>query len=303
MNNKRVSMPELPEVETVKNGLIPYMKNQTIKYVEQRRENLRYPFPIDFANRLEGSQIIDIKRRAKYLLIEITGDLIWMVHLGMSGKFTIIKPELVKANDNYNHDNSKIGHNSEYYMPEKHDHLIVELDNGALAVYNDPRRFGFMDLFPKDKLDSNKHLKNMGPDATSDEFNGKYIQKIMQNRKSPIKTALLNQKLIAGLGNIYVCEALWQANISPLCKANDISNKKLSKLVPIIKDILTKAIAAGGSSLKDFVNAEGDLGYFQNSWAVYNQEGKKCCKDGCGGTITRINQGGRSSFYCTSHQK
>ncbi len=290
-------MPELPEVETVKRGLIPHMENQIIKYVEQRRKNLRYPFPVDFANRLEGCQIINIKRRAKYLLIEITGDLIWMVHLGMSGKFTIIRPEFNKEN------NSKIGHNSKYYTPAKHDHLIIELDNGALAVYNDPRRFGFMDLFAKSELGDNKHLKNMGPDATSDEFNAKYIQEIMKNKKSPIKTALLNQKIIAGLGNIYVCEALWQAGISPLRKANNIGNKKLAELVPIIKDILKRAIAAGGSSLKDFVNAEGDLGYFQNSWAVYNHEGKKCGKDGCNGVIEKINQSGRSSFYCASHQK
>ena len=289
-------MPELPEVETVKCGLAPYMEGQNIVTVDQRRENLRYPFPSDFISRLEGRKILTLSRRAKYLLIALEGDLIWMVHLGMSGKFTI--------GDNLtNPAAGQIGHNSAAKLINKHDHVIVTLSNGARVIYNDPRRFGFMDLFAKDALTTHKHLAHIGPEPLSDDFSVSYIKEKLKTKKAPIKTTLLDQKLVAGLGNIYVCEALWRAGISPTKQACKISNAKLDELVPIIKEVLGDAIAAGGSSLKDFVNAEGELGYFQHSWAVYDREGDECKKSDCKGRIKRIIQVGRSSFYCAEHQK
>lgn len=289
-------MPELPEVETVKNGLTPYLKGQTITQVDQRRANLRYAFPDNFAARLEGRKILALSRRAKYLLIDVEGDLVWMVHLGMSGRFTV--------GDNPGQASSgQMGHNSGWGFVEKHDHLIVELSNGARVVYNDPRRFGFMDLFPQADLATNRHLAHIGPEPLGDDFNTPYIRGKLATKKTPIKTALLDQKLVAGLGNIYVCEALWRAGIAPTKLAQDVSVKKLEELVPIIKDVLNEAISAGGSSLKDFVNAEGELGYFQHSWAVYDREGEKCRRPNCKGTIKRITQGGRSSFYCVKHQR
>ncbi len=289
-------MPELPEVETVKNGLTPHMIGQKIVRVDQRRENLRYPFPTDFVKLLEGRTIISLERRAKYLLIELSGDLIWMVHLGMSGRFTI--------GDNPGQATSgQMGHNSGWEFVQKHDHVIIELSSGGRVIYNDPRRFGFMDLFPKSDLATNRHIATIGPEPLSDDFNPAYLLRCLTQKKAPIKTVLLDQKIVAGLGNIYVCEALWRAGLSPLRAANDVSRKKVTELVPIIKDVLEEAIKSGGSSLKDFVNAEGELGYFQHAWKVYDQEGTPCSHPKCGGIIKRINQGGRSSFYCTKHQK
>lgn len=289
-------MPELPEVETVKRGLAPYMTGQTICHVDQRRANLRYPFPDAFVSQLEGRKIVALSRRAKYLLIELDGELIWMVHLGMSGKFTCSdKPDQSAS--------GRIGHNSAGVDVGKHDHVIVTLSNGARIIYNDPRRFGFMDLFPKWELATHRHIATIGPEPLSEDFNVSYLKECLKTKGAPIKTALLDQKLVAGLGNIYVCEALWRAGISPIRVANKVSAKKLAELVPIIKDVLNEAIASGGSSLKDFVNADGELGYFQHSWAVYGREGDKCQKSDCSGIIKRITQGGRSSFYCAEHQK
>jgi formamidopyrimidine-DNA glycosylase len=276
-------MPELPEVETVCRGLRPKLEGQKLERVIQRRENLRFPLPKDFAARLTGRTVERIERRAKYMLLHLDDGWTLLGHLGMSGRMTMIEGEPPTAG--------------------KHDHIEFRTGAGTTVRYNDARRFGFMDLIETDQLGAHPKLRDLGPEPLSNAFNDTALSEALQGRHSPIKAALLDQKIVAGLGNIYVCEALFRAAISPRRSAHTIPGRRAERLVPAIRDVLTAAIAAGGSSLRDYVQADGELGYFQHNWCAYGREGKACGKDGCAGVISRIVQSGRSTFYCGEHQR
>lgn len=290
-------MPELPEVETVRRGLEPHLAGRRINHVDQRRPNLRFPFPDEFPQRLMGHEITSLTRRAKYIFIHLSSGESWMVHLGMTGRFTINAAETVNATS------GQTGHNSGWPLAEPHDHVIITLDDGGVVVYNDVRRFGYMDLMPTDQINLHSAIKNLGPEPLTDEFSVKDLTKKLENKKSAIKMAMLDQSVVAGLGNIYICEALWRCGISPKLAGNMLGKKKLSLLVGVVKEVLEDAIEAGGSSLKDFRKADGELGYFQHQWDAYGKEGEACKKNGCSGQIERIVQSGRSTFYCPVHQK
>lgn len=276
-------MPELPEVETTMRGLMPVLKDKKLVKVIKRRDKIRIPVPDDFEDRLEGRKIVRLERRAKYLRFFLDNDDVIICHLGMSGKFVI------KAKDD------------EPFA--KHDHIIFETEDNKQVIYNDPRRFGLITLCDVDELDGHRLFKDMAAEPLGNEFSGAYLKEKTKGKKVAIKAALLDQKVVVGLGNIYVCEALNKARISPTRIAGDISVNEAETLVPIIRDILKKAIVAGGSSLKDFAGADGDLGYFQHQFVTYGREGEKCVNEGCDGVIDRINQGGRSTFYCPNCQK
>jgi formamidopyrimidine-DNA glycosylase len=276
-------MPELPEVETTRKGLAPLLEGNIITKVIKRRDKIRIAIPSDFVERIEGKSVKQIKRRAKYLLIFLDSDDVIICHLGMSGKFIVKKKDGAPF--------------------AKHDHVIFETDQGGLAIYNDPRRFGLMTLCKAEELDQHRFFKEMAVEPLGNEFNARYLLDNIKKRTSAIKTSLLDQRVVVGLGNIYVCEALNMAKISPFKKANDITDDEAEKLVLIIRDVLNRAIEAGGSSLKDFAKTDGDLGYFQHQFVSYGREGKNCKNLECNGVIERINQGGRSTFYCPSCQK
>lgn len=288
-------MPELPEVETVCRGLQPHMEGRRIQQVEQRRPDLRYPFPDRFAARLEGRTIRALRRRAKFLLIELDDRTNWMVHLGMSGRFTI-NADQAQAHT------AQAGR-ADWPLIEKHDHVRIRLEDGTVITFNDPRRFGFMDLIAPEALDTHPSLAALGPEPLGNGFNGLYLSEALAGRKSPIKTALLDQRLVAGLGNIYVCEALWRAGISPRRTAATVPGRRAERLAPAIRAVLEDAIAAGGSSLRDYRQADGELGYFQHRFDVYDRAGRACRREGCTGAIQRIVQSNRSTFYCPAHQR
>ena len=295
-------MPELPEVETARRGLAPVMEGARFTRVEVNRPNLRFPFPQNFAARLEGRKITAVARRAKYLTVDLDSDEVLIMHLGMSGSFHIDKGEI---------DTSANLH----LKPDRiaaHDHVKFFLSLGAQkfqVTYNDPRRFGFMDLIGARELATHKYFAALGIEPTGNSLDGPCIAKLFENRKTPLKSALLDQKLIAGLGNIYVCEALWQAALSPERKAQTLSAKSVSArqrsdlLAEAIRDVIARAIEAGGSSLSDHRQTDGTLGYFQHSFNVYGREGETCPAPDCQGHIARIVQSGRSTFYCRSCQK
>lgn len=296
-------MPELPEVETVRRGLAPSMEGALIYKVEQNRADLRFPFDLDLVETLEGATIKEIGRRAKYLLFYLDNDSVLISHLGMSGSFRIIHDDEERQPGEFHHEKNK---------NEKHDHLVIyiEKNNVKLRIaYNDPRRFGFMVLTNKNELHDHKFLKDMGPEPTGNGVGTEYLAEKFKNRKTPLKSALLDQKIIAGLGNIYVCEALWRSRLSPLTqigslvKKNGHATAKLGVLAENIRDVIADAIKAGGSSLQDHIQADGSLGYFQHSFAVYGQENKPCKHHDCAGEVIRITQSGRSSFYCPECQK
>ncbi|MBL1437130.1 MAG: bifunctional DNA-formamidopyrimidine glycosylase/DNA-(apurinic or apyrimidinic site) lyase [Rhodobacteraceae bacterium] len=276
-------MPELPEVETVMRGLMPVMDGQQIVRAEVRREGLRWPFPEHFGARLTGARVEGMQRRAKYILMALDSGESLLVHLGMSGKVTIDE--------------------SGALPPEKHDHVILDMANGVRILFNDPRRFGSLDLLETTSRDNHKLLKALGPEPLGNSFNAAYFSARLKGRKTPIKSAMLDQKIVAGLGNIYVCEALWRAGIAPQSSSAVLKPARVSTLVGHIRDVLSEAIAAGGSSLKDYRQANGELGYFQHSFKTYGREGEPCLKPACGGEIARITQSGRSSFYCPRCQK
>tara|TARA_B100000378_G_scaffold198712_1_gene162238 strand:- start:1617 stop:2516 length:900 start_codon:yes stop_codon:yes gene_type:complete len=285
----RLSMPELPEVETVRRGLAPVMDGRRILSVELRRPDLRFPFATDFLERTVGKRIERLSRRAKYLVAQLnTGDALIM-HLGMSGRFTITgggRP------GNFHHE---IGPDT------KHDHVVFTMEGGETVTYNDPRRFGFMEIWPLSQLDVYPRLAGFGPEPLSNEFSHAWLNEALANKSGPIKSVLLDQRVIAGLGNIYVCEALWRAGISPRRKASTVSGARAGRLAVAITDVIREAMAAGGSSISDFKAASGELGYFQHSFAVYDREGEPCRH--CGAPIRRIVQSGRSSFYCGACQR
>ena len=278
-------MPELPEVETVKRGLAPVMEGFVFDRVQLNRPNLRFPFGDDFIARIQGQTLNSLTRRAKFLQAELSSGERLFMHLGMSGRFTIDQNqqgEFVHA------------HNTN----PKHDHVIFEMSSGARVTFNDPRRFGFMELVA---ANAPYRLDDLGPEPMGNGFNAPDLRQRLKGKKSKIKAALLDQKVVAGLGNIYVCEALYRAGISPKRAAGRLSVSETESLTGHIKDTIAAAIDAGGSSLKDFANTDGDLGYFQHSFAVYGREGEPC--NTCEAPIKRIVQSGRSSFYCGACQK
>jgi formamidopyrimidine-DNA glycosylase len=292
-------MPELPEVETVRRGLEPVMVGARFVKVETRRGDLRAPFPPRFAERLEGRRVLSMTRRAKYLLVALDGGETLVMHLGMSGSFRIERGEAATLPTVY-HERPKLS---------AHDHVVFNLDNGARVVFNDPRRFGAMDLLNSEGIEARAPFAGIGVEPLSAEFDAARLAALFAGSRAPIKTALLDQKRIAGLGNIYVCEALHRARLSPTRPAAILADAKgkpsaaARALAPAIREVLEDAIEAGGSTLRDHRQPDGELGYFQHAFAVYDREGAACPRRGCRGTITRIAQGGRSTFYCPACQK
>jgi formamidopyrimidine-DNA glycosylase len=283
-------MPELPEVETVRRGLAPVMEGVVIARADVNRPDLRWPFPERMAERLTGARVERLRRRSKYVLADLDSGETLLIHLGMSGRMLISGDPL-----------GQFIH--EHPAPEKHDHVVIHMENGARITFNDPRRFGAMDLLPTATANAHKLLAVLGPEPLSNDFHEAILVKAFEGRNTPVKSALLDQRIVAGLGNIYVCETLFRAGISPKRKAGKISTTRVAALVPIIRAVLSEAIDAGGSSLKDFRQADGELGYFQHSFDVYGREGEACRKPDCNGTIGRIVQSGRSSFYCPTCQR
>ena len=283
-------MPELPEVETVLRGISPILEGNQIDYAQVNRPDLRRPFPNNLAKRLKNRKINFLHRRSKYILIDLSGGETLIMHLGMSGRIMISQKVAGTFHHNTNHS-------------QKHDHFVLHLQDNHQLTFNDPRRFGVIDLLRTENLELSSMLSQIGPEPLSDSFNEAYFVSTLRVKKTNIKSALLDQRVVAGLGNIYVCEALFRAGISPKRQALRISHKKLSSLVPIIKEILLEAISSGGSSLRDFRNASGDLGYFQHSFDVYGREDQDCYNTECDSKIKRITQAGRSSFYCSNCQR
>ena len=283
-------MPELPEVETVRRGLSPVMEGQIIARADVNRPDLRWPFPPQMAERLTGQRVAQLRRRSKYILADLESGESLLIHLGMSGRMLISGDPL-----------GQFIH--KHPSPEKHDHVVFHMANGARITFNDPRRFGAMDLLPTATAEAHKLLAMLGPEPLGNAFNEAHLVARLKGRNTPIKSALLDQRIVAGLGNIYVCEALYRARISPARKAGRISAARIAALVPIIRDVLTEAIEAGGSSLRDFRQADGELGYFQHRFDVYGRENQPCRTPGCTAQISRIVQAGRSSFYCAQCQR
>lgn len=284
-------MPELPEVETVCRGLRPKLEGHVLASVVQRRPDLRFPIPPGFVDRLQGRRVERLHRRAKFILATMEDQTVLIAHLGMSGRMTI--------------------HDEAPPPAGPHDHVEFVTDAGCTVRFCDPRRFGLVDLTTLGELDQHRMLCHLGPEPLSDDFTADTLSQALAGRRSPIKAALLDQKVVAGLGNIYVCEALFRAGISPRRSAHTIPGLRAQKLVPVIRDVLEEAIAAGGSSLRDYVQASGELGYFQHRWQAYGREGEACGHGSapggpnraCDGVIQRITQSGRSTFYCGRHQR
>ena len=283
-------MPELPEVETVRTGLVPAMEGAVISKAQVNRPDLRWPFPENMAERLKGAKVLQLRRRSKYILADLSTQETLLIHLGMSGRMLISGDPLGQ----FLHDHP---------APEKHDHVVFHMANGARITFNDPRRFGAMDLLDTETAADHPLLAPIGPEPLGNDFSETYLIDRLKGRKTPIKSALLDQKIVAGLGNIYVCEALFRAKIAPTQKVYKLKQIQIAALVPIIREVLTEAIAAGGSSLKDFRQADGELGYFQHNFDVYGRENEACRATDCNGTVTRITQSGRSSFYCPQCQR
>jgi formamidopyrimidine-DNA glycosylase len=296
-------MPELPEVETVCRGLRPVLEGRVLAQVVQRRPDLRFPLPLGFARRLEGRRVARLERRAKYILMHVepreasgaSGAAsgagvpeVLLVHLGMSGRMTLLPP----------------GSNQPYLA---HDHVVLVTDEGRQVRFNDARRFGFMDLFEAAEMAGHPRLAGLGPEPLSDAFDGPALARALAGKATPIKAALLDQAVVAGLGNIYVSEALYGAGLSPKRLARSVQGARAARLADAVKEVLTRAIAAGGSSLRDYVQASGELGYFQHAWAVYGKEGQPCpacdCDPAVTGGIRRLVQSGRSTFYCARRQR
>ncbi len=287
-------MPELPEVETVRRGLSPVMEGARILAADIRRPDLRWPFPEGMADRLTGARVQRLRRRSKYILADLDSGETLLIHLGMSGRMLIALNDTRLPVAEFFH---------ALPVPAKHDHVVLDMDSGARITFNDTRRFGAMDLMETATADSHPLLASLGPEPLGNAFDGPYLAAALQGRRTPIKSALLDQRIVAGLGNIYVCETLYRARISPKRLAGRIAPARADALVPIIRDVLTDAIDAGGSSLRDYRQTDGELGYFQHSFQVYGREGAKCLTLGCSAEIRRIVQAGRSSFYCPTCQR
>ncbi len=286
-------MPELPEVETVRRGLQPVLEGARLTRVRQNRPDLRFPFPDRFADRLEGAVVERIDRRAKYLLMPLSTGETWVTHLGMTGRFTL--------------DGEQLGEFEEAApVAGKHEHVSLSAVNGGATTrigFADARRFGFMGLIPSDEVEAHPWFAALGPEPLGNAFSGAHLVEAFAGKKQNIKVSLLDQRIVAGLGNIYVCEALYRARISPLVAAGKVSKPRLETLAAMVRDVLNDAIEAGGSTLRDFANAEGGQGYFQHRFDVYGREGKPCAGDGCKGVVKRLVQAGRSTFFCPACQK
>jgi formamidopyrimidine-DNA glycosylase len=288
-------MPELPEVETVRRGLAPAMEGARFAKIEVRRGDLRWPLPKNFAERLRGKTVEGLSRRAKYLLADLSSGDVLLMHLGMSGSFRVGK------------DSAPGKHYYERSKSTAHDHVVFQMSNGATVTFNDPRRFGSMKLVSRAKLENEPLLHALGPEPLGNEFDAAMLAKACASKKTSLKAALSDQRVVAGLGNIYVCEALFRARLSPKRRASTIAdrhgkpNERAEKLVDAIKAVLVDAIEAGGSSLRDHCRADGSLGDFQHNFQVYDCEGEPCPY--CKGKIKRVVQVGRSTFYCPSCQK
>ena len=291
-------MPELPEVETVRLGLVPVLEGHRLARVVTRRADLRVPFSPNFAERLTGRRITTIKRRAKYLLAETDGPDTLVIHLGMSGRLTIFDADELKAPGKFPR---KCSYFKEKHGP--HDHVVLETESGMRIVYTDPRRFGLMILAKTNTLAEHPLFEKMGPEPLDRGFSGKCLSEALCAKRTPIKAALLDQRVVAGLGNIYVCEALYRARISPKRIATSVAGVRAQRLVPAIKKILREAIAAGGSSLRDYARTDGELGYFQHKFSVYDRQGESCQRKSCSGKIKRLVQAGRSTWYCSNCQR
>jgi formamidopyrimidine-DNA glycosylase len=280
-------MPELPEVETVIRGLRPRLEGHLLARVEQRRADLRFPLPANFAGRLQGRRVLRIARRAKYILAHLDDGQVLLCHLGMSGRMIVS--------------------NGEAAAPGPHDHIILTTDEGCEVRFNDTRRFGIMDLVGEDALATHRLLKDLGPEPLGNDFNGPELARRLAGKRCAIKAALMDQKVVAGLGNIYVCESLFFAGVSPRRLAYTVRGGRAERLVRAIRDVLTRAIEAGGSSLRDYVQASGELGYFQHHWAVYGRAGEACpdcvCDPAKTGGVRRIVQSNRATFYCPARQR
>jgi formamidopyrimidine-DNA glycosylase len=309
-------MPELPEVETVRRGLQPVMEGSKIVRAEARRKDLRFPFQKDFVARLEGQTVTGLGRRAKYLLADLASGDVLLMHLGMSGSFRVIEGEGQKAPGQFHHPRSE---------DRAHDHVVFHMSSGAAVVFNDPRRFGYMKIIARHALEEEPLLSGLGPEPLGNEFDAAMLARSCANRKTSLKAALLDQRVVAGLGNIYVCEALFRSQLSPRRLAATLATKAGSRkgvaagqrnsvaggeptdhakrLVNAIHAVLNQAIKAGGSSLRDHRQTSGELGYFQHSFQVYDREGEKCQTAGCSGIVRRFTQNGRSTFWCPKCQK
>jgi len=280
-------MPELPEVETVRRGLADVLSGQRFVRVCVRRPDLRFPIPRDFQARLTDRKVASVDRRAKFLLIRMEGGLVLLCHLGMSGSFRFSCGDQAS--------------------PLLHDHIVLQTESGVTLTYHDPRRFGFVDLLASEQLSTHPMLAKLGPEPLERQFTGPYLSAQLAGRDTPIKSAILDQRVVAGMGNIYACESLFRAGISPRRAAATVKEKRAARLVTAIRDVLAEAIAAGGSSLRDHRQPSGELGYFQHRFSVYGHAGQPCPECTCdlanGGGVRRIVQGGRSTFYCAKRQR
>jgi formamidopyrimidine-DNA glycosylase len=295
-------MPELPEVETVRRGLEPVMTGALLERVEVRRPDLRYPLPRNFVERLTGQRILSLGRRAKYLLADLSSGEVLIMHLGMSGRFLVTDGGGVTSEPGEFH---AAGTGAE----RAHDHVVFTLSNGTRVTYNDARRFGFMDLLARPDLEASRHFKALGIEPLGNELDGALLARLFFRKATPLKAALLDQSLVAGLGNIYVCEALHRARLSPRRAAGTLTRKGggpaagAERLSQAIRDVLADAVAAGGSTLRDYARTDGSLGDFQHRFRVYGREGEPCPTPGCSGIVRRFTQGGRSTYHCPSCQR
>jgi formamidopyrimidine-DNA glycosylase len=309
-------MPELPEVETVRRGLQAVMEGAKIVKAEARRKDLRFPFQKDFVARLEGQTVTGLGRRAKYLLADLSSGDVLLMHLGMSGSFRIIEEDDQKTPGKFHHPRAE---------DHAHDHVVFHMSSGAAVVFNDPRRFGYMKIIARHALEEEPLLRGLGPEPLGNEFDAVMLARSCANKKTSLKAALLDQRVVAGLGNIYVCEALYRSHLSPRRLAATLATKAgprksvaagqrksvaggeptdhAKRLVNAIHAVLNEAIKAGGSSLRDHRQTSGELGYFQHSFQVYDREGEKCQTAGCSGIVRRFTQNGRSTFWCPKCQK
>jgi formamidopyrimidine-DNA glycosylase len=301
-------MPELPEVETVRRGLQPAMEGAKIVKADLRRKDLRFPFQKDFVARLQGQTVTGLGRRAKYLMADLGSGDVLLMHLGMSGSFRVLVEDDKTTPGQFHHPRSE---------DRAHDHVVFHMSSGAAIVFNDPRRFGYMKIIARKKIDEEPLLKGLGPEPLGNAFDAAMLARSCANKKTSLKAALLDQRVVAGLGNIYVCEALFRAHLSPRRLAATLATKAAQRkgvaggeptdharrLVDAIHGVLNQAIKAGGSSLRDHRQTSGELGYFQHSFQVYDREGEKCQTKGCTGIVRRFTQNGRSTFWCPTCQK
>lgn len=283
-------MPELPEMETVRRGLEPVMAGRVILRAAVNRPDLRFPLPDRMAERLTGARVTALRRRSKYLLADLSTGETLLIHLGMSGRL-LISGAMLGA---FQHDHP---------APARHDHVVLDMESGARITFNDARRFGMMDLLPTVAEGAHPLLEGIGPEPLGNGFHEEYLVARLSGRTMPVKAALLDQRIVAGLGNIYVCETLHRAGIDPRRRVRRIASRRIAGLVPVVRAVLGEAIEAGGSSLRDYRQADGELGYFQHSFRVYGREGAPCPTAGCTGLVRRIVQSGRSTFFCPRCQR